>query len=190
MRTAAPSRSVLRAATEDLHDRVDRHPLLTPLATGHGTEAEIARALACLAGFIGVHEDRVAGIDAALVPHPRLAARYRADLARLAPDATPWPCPTTEPPTEGAAGWALGTAWVLMGSRKGAALMARRNAGRPGVLGSLASLMPHPADAVVWSVIETRLAHPAPEVAIDAARDAFSRLLSILAAAGAGASAG
>ncbi len=184
MRTAAPSRSVLRAATADLHDRVDRHPLLTPLASGQGTAAEIARALACLAGFIGVHEDAVARIDAALVPDPRLAERYRGDLARLAPDAAPWPCATAEPPAQGAAGWALGTAWVMMGSRKGATLMARRNAGRPGALGTLAALQPHPADAAVWSVIETRLADPAPQVAIAAARDAFSRLLSMLEAAG------
>lgn len=123
----AAMRSALRSHTRALHDRLDQHGALVALGSA-GPRRAIVQAIAALR--LGL-----APVEAALVAHssvgahprswlqPPLAERLAADLRALGEPLEP----LREVPMDGVpcspAGW-LGVAWVLAGSRHGAAALA------------------------------------------------------------------
>lgn len=127
--------AALRAATRDLHHRLDHHPRLAPLVRPDLNQAEYGQALVALHGLFAPCEARLADYLATHHPafpyarHCRLAD-LEADLAywRLAPPATSWAGPDLADSAS-----AVGCLYVLAGSALGGRVIYRQLAGSLGL---------------------------------------------------------
>lgn len=110
-----PARQALRAATKDIHDRLDKAPVLRPLTSPTITVPQYRAALTALHGFNAPIE-RLLDSDAA-----RLAL-LRADLTDLDLDADLLPVATDLPPLDSHPA-RLAARYVLDGSAHGGRAM-------------------------------------------------------------------
>ena len=169
-RAPAALHLALRAATSDLHDAVERRFAGYDLADRQRYGVFLTMQAAALLPLEAALER--AGIARLLPdwPRRRRAAALRSDLAALGLDA-----PRADPPMLGGGGEAIGAAYVLEGSRLGAAVLLRRvGAGLPD------GFLRHGARSGLWPSFLARLAAE-PEAAapavIGGARCAFARFL-------------
>lgn len=122
-----PAREALRAATRELHDRLDHAPLLLPLTSPDITVEQYREALAALWGFHAAVERALGGPQAGEAPR---IALLRADLADLGVVADALPLAAGLPPLDSAPAW-LAARYVLDGSAHGGRAML------PGITGAL-----------------------------------------------------
>ncbi|AWK86223.1 biliverdin-producing heme oxygenase [Azospirillum thermophilum] len=114
-----PAREALRAATEELHGRLDHAALLLPLTRPDITLEQYRAALAALWGFHAPVERALGGPQAGEAPR---IALLRADLADLGLMADALPVVTDLPPLDGAPA-RLAARYVLDGSAHGGRAM-------------------------------------------------------------------
>lgn len=127
--TTMGHREYLRQATGSLHQKLDQHPSLLPLAASED-RAVLVGSLRALSAALRPVEQRLLERSDLAPPEvgwlsPSLSERFAADLARAD---VPVPVTLRLPESAGpsnAAEW-MGAAWVLAGSRHGAASLARR----------------------------------------------------------------
>jgi len=118
----------LRAATRDLHHRVDHHPHLAPLVRADLTTGQYVHALTALHGLFAPCEARLA--DYLGQHHPEFPYAPRRRLADLEADLAYWgqprPAPAWGGPDLDSPAQAVGCLYVLEGSNLGGRVIYRQ----------------------------------------------------------------
>lgn len=181
----------LRIETRPQHDRLERHPRLSPLTTDALTRDAYAALLARLYAFYAPLEGRLARHDAALGFADRRAktAQLTLDLEALGRPLPDVDCPSL--PDVASAARALGCHYVLEGATLGGAVIRRHIARSIGVSGEEGGAFYTGYGAATgarWRAFCERIeaydegrwrpgdAPAAPDEVVDAARDTFEAM--------------